>query len=315
LRSAAQQYLWSKLASAKWEDAWVERLQVLGPGRLAIFSLPGSRRIRLEAYGLSRREAARITGAFGGQMRKMKASRAAVSTREPPPLLIRDRLVVVRSARTARSAERSYPGRAVLIIPAAMAFGTGDHATTSTCLRLVTDFAASQDARWEALDLGAGTGILALAARLLGASRCDAWDYDPACIRAIRENGRVNGLRNVPAARVDVTAWRPTRQWDLVTANLFSEVLVKTSRQIIRAVKPGGRLILSGMLAAQADDALAVFGARGVAFERVVRRGKWVTAIGRPVKRKRVRMALESGSPAWEQLFDVLPQSKKTPTG
>jgi ribosomal protein L11 methyltransferase len=273
-------FRWSKLAAAKWEDAWVERLQFLGPGRLAIFSLPGSRRIRIEAYGLKTREAARLVEAFGGQARKMKAL-PAVPTDETAPLLIRDRLVVVRSPRAARAAARIHAGRPLLIIPAAMAFGTGDHATTATCLRLVSDFAITRAGlRWEALDLGTGTGILALAARLLGAARCDAWDNDPACIRAARGNARLNHLRNVPAARVDATLWTPTRQWDLVTANLFSEMLINVSPAIVAALKPDGCLILSGMLAHQAEETLGTFRARGLTFSRLVKKGKWVTALG-----------------------------------
>ena len=137
-------------------------------------------------------------------------------------MIIRDKLIVVRSAKLGKQAAKDHPGRPILIIPAAMAFGTGDHATTATCLRMLSDFSATRTGRWEALDLGTGTGILALTARLLGAARCDAWDFDPACIRATRENSRVNGLRNVPAARVDVMDWTPSRQWEVVTANLFS---------------------------------------------------------------------------------------------
>jgi len=276
--------VWSKLASAKWEDAWVERLRFLGPGRLAIFSLPGSRRIRIEAYGLNKRDAGRVVAAFGGQVRELKGQAALPASDEMgPPLLIRDRLVVVRSAKAAKEAARSHAGRPVLIIPAAMAFGTGDHATTATCLRMVCDLAQEAKAGGrEALDLGTGTGILALAARRMGAARCDAWDYDPACIRAVRENARLNGLRGVPARRVDVTAWTPARQWDLVTANLFSDLLVKVSPKIAAAVKPGGRLILSGMLAAQAAGTLAAFQALGVRFERVVKKGKWVSALSAP---------------------------------
>jgi len=273
-------FTWSKLASTKWEDAWVERLQFLGPARLAIFSLPGSRRIRIEAYGLNARDGGRLVAAFGGQLRKMKPDALFLASDEnTAPLLIRDRLVVVRSARAAKAAARIRPGRPLLIIPAAMAFGTGDHATTATCLRMVSDFAAARVGPWEALDLGTGTGILALAARLLGAARCDAWDFDPACIRATRDNTRLNGLRNVPPARVDVTQWTPTRQWDLVTANLYSEMLVKVHSRIAAAVKPGGRLILSGMLAPQADATLAAFKTQGLTFERIVKKGKWVTAI------------------------------------
>jgi len=277
--------LWSKLASSKWEDAWVERLRFLGPARLAIFSLPGSRRIRIEAYALNKRDAARLLAAFGGQLRKMTAPAAllAANTKESPPLLIRDRLIVVRSPRAAKAATRAHPARALLVIPAAMAFGTGDHATTATCLRMVCDFAASRNGLpWENLDLGTGTGILALASRLLGAAHCDAWDFDPACIRAARTNARLNHLSGVPASRVDVTTWTPSRQWDLVTANLYSGLLLKVAAPIAAAVRPGGRLILSGMLASQAQETLAAFQSRRVIFQRIIKKGRWVTALSAP---------------------------------
>ena len=278
-------FIWSRLASAKWEDAWIERLRFLGPQRLAIFSLPGSRRIRIEAYGLNQRDAARVTRVFGGQLRPMKDSATWLApSAATPPLVIRDRLVVVRSAQAAKAAARTYPSRPILIIPAAMAFGTGDHATTATCLRMVCDAAAKMPAAWEALDLGTGTGILALAARTLGATRCDAWDFDPACVRATRENTRLNQLRGVTPARVDVTTWTPSRQWDLVVANLYSDLLLIVTAKIVSAVKPGGRLILSGMMARQAPGTLATFQTHGLHFERVVKKGKWVTALSAPVE-------------------------------
>jgi ribosomal protein L11 methyltransferase len=274
--------IWSKLASAKWEDAWVERLSFLGPGRIAIFSLPGSRRIRVEAYALTKREAASVVKTFGGQTRKMKSDAALLAHEAvSPPLMIRNRLIVVRNAKSAKEVTREHPSRPVLVIPAAMAFGTGDHATTSTCLRILCDIAGEREGtRWEALDLGTGTGILAIAARTLGAARCDAWDFDPACIKATRENTRANNLRNIAAARVDVLNWTPSRQWELVTANLFSELLMKVKEKIVASIKPGGRLILSGMLAKQADEALAAFRKTGIRFDRVAKKGKWVTALG-----------------------------------
>jgi ribosomal protein L11 methyltransferase len=278
--SAQPAWIWSKLATARWEDAWVERLQCIDPRRLAIFTLPGSRRIRIEAYALGAKEAAQLVKNFGGQTRRMKGMAALMGDEKAKPLLIRDRLVVVRSAKAATAAEKAYPGRPILIIPAAMAFGTGDHATTATCLRMVSDFATEASGEWENLDLGTGTGILAFAARTLGAARCDAWDFDPACVRAVKENARLNRIRGVVAARVDVTEWKPARQWDLVTANLYSDMLLKVSGKIVSAVKPGGRLILSGMLAAQAEGTLTVFRAHGIQFQRVVKKGQWVSALG-----------------------------------
>jgi len=281
VRKPQTAWIWSKLASAKWEDAWVERLQCIDPQRLAIFTLPGSRRIRIEAYGLMAKEAAQLVKNFGGQTRRMKGIASLMADETAKPLLIRDRLVVVRSAKAAKAAARQYPTRPILIIPAAMAFGTGDHATTAGCLRLVSDFAAgAEPGAWENLDLGTGTGILAFAARILGAARCDAWDFDPACVRAVKENARLNQIRGVSSARVDVTEWTPSRQWDLVTANLYSEMLLKVSARIASAVKPGGTLILSGMLTAQAQPTLAAFRAHGIKFQPAVKRGKWVTALG-----------------------------------
>lgn len=282
--------VWCKLASAKWEDAWVERLQFLGPTRLALFLLPDAKRVRIEAYALTEREGARLVRTFGGQLRQMKKTLPAQAEAKLRPLVIRSRLVVVRSERAAKAAARQYPGRAVLAIPAAMAFGTGDHATTSTCLRLLCDAAAGQPPGWEMLDLGTGTGILALAGRLLGAARCDAFDFDPACIRATRENAKRNGIRQVAVKRVDVLEWTPARQWGVVTANLYSEVLLKACPKVCETVRAGGRLILSGMLAGQAEETLRAFTAQGVKFQRVTKRGKWVTALSEPFStRKRAR--------------------------
>src|SRR5207248_6708931 len=119
--------------------------------------------------------ARRLMQHFGGQVRELRTRdffREKSASR--PPLLIRDKLAIVRGENEKAKCARKFPNRRVLVVPAAMAFGTGDHATTATCLRLICDVS---DARprdsWEMLDLGAGTGILALAARVLGARRAD----------------------------------------------------------------------------------------------------------------------------------------------
>ena len=95
----------------------------------------------------------------------------------------------------------------------------------------------------------------------------------------------------ITPARVDVTAWTPSRQWDLVTANLFSDLLVKVSPKIVHAVKPGGHLILSGMLTPQASETLAAFKSEGVEFQRVMKRGKWTSALGARATRSPLRPA------------------------
>jgi ribosomal protein L11 methyltransferase len=271
--------VWRKLTAAKWEDAWLERLGFLDPSRIAIFTLPNAKTIRIEAYDLSRTDARRLTERFGGQVRELKARDIIVENAKPrPPLLIRDRLVIVRSEKDKAKYARKFPKRRVLVVPAAMAFGTGDHATTATCLRMLCDFC---DARprdsWEMLDLGTGTGILALAARVLGTRRADAFDFDPDAVRAARENIAANKMDGVRVAKLDVTKWTPKRQWDVVAANLYSQVLIRAAAQITRALKPGGALILSGILREQEHECAQAFSEQGVRFDRAIRRGKWVT--------------------------------------
>ena len=96
-----------------------------------------------------------------------------------------------------RAAEtKATPERPVLLIPAGMAFGTGDHATTATCLRFLADVADSLAGKpWEMLDLGTGSGILALAARVLGAKRVEAGDFDPDSVRTAKESATRRTVR------------------------------------------------------------------------------------------------------------------------
>lgn len=271
--------VWRKLTSAKWEDAWIERLGFLDPSRLAIFALPGSKSIRLEAYGLKKSEAQQLVKRFGGQLRELKKTDFVLENSAPrPPLLIRDQLVIVRSEKEKVQCTEQFSHRRVLAIPAAMAFGTGDHATTATCLRMLCDLSEKQLLnKWEMLDLGTGTGILAIAARALGAKRADAFDFDPACVRAVRENIAANGVRGIRVAKLNVLNWTPKREWDIITANLYSEVLIRASAQIVQALKPNGALILSGILREQERDTMGAFEKNGLRIFQTVRKGKWVT--------------------------------------
>ena len=157
--------VWCKLASAKWEDAWVERLQFLGPTRLALFlcrmrSGCASRPMRLRSA-----KGDKLVRTFGGQLRQMKKTLPAPGDEAKlRPLVIRRPPGGGPLRARGEGGRPPIPrARPVLAIPAAMAFGTGDHATTSTCLRLLCDAAAGQPPGWEMLDLGTGTGILALA--------------------------------------------------------------------------------------------------------------------------------------------------------
>ena len=268
--------IWRKLASAKWEDAWVERLAFLGPTRLAIVGLPGRKSLRLEAYNLTQREADAMVKQFGGQVREIK-DKSFAKPAPRKPLAIRNRLWVVDNPEAAKRLESSRP---ILIIPAAMAFGTGEHATTASCLRLLCDIAdhhAKAGERWEVLDLGTGSGILAIAAKALGAHRAEACDFDPHAVRTAKENVAMNNAGPLPVRKTDVLKWTPPRQWDVVCANLFSQVLIAAAKTITAATRLGGMLVLSGILRSQEQEVIEAFQACGFAFQRTVRKGKWVS--------------------------------------
>ncbi len=175
-----------------------------------------------------------------------------------------------------RDCAKKYPRRVVLCIPAALAFGSGEHATTSMCLRLLVENAARrQGTSWEMLDLGTGSGVLAIAARALGAKAAMGFDYDPPCVRTARENARRNGLTRVTFAVADAFAWRPARRWDVIMANLFLNVLVGILPKLRRALAPGGDLILSGVLADQAAEVLAGAESAGLDLLETRCRGRW----------------------------------------
>lgn len=276
-------HVWSKLSAAKWEDAWEERFHGPLQTGLAITRLPGGKTIRVEVYCQRATDARRIQKEFGGSIRVLKNQNwAAASAESLQPVLVRQALIIAHSEATAEKMRAAHPDRQVLCIPGEMAFGTGDHATTSTCLRILADYAAQKrGASWSLLDLGCGTGILAIAAAKLGAKPLEGFDYDPAAVRVANKNARLNSVRGLRFTQDDVTTWKPARQYDVVAANIFFDVLTLSFPRIAAAVKPGGMVIVSGILRTYAAECLAAGKKAGLKFDKPIRRGKWVTAVGR----------------------------------
>ena len=273
------QYAWRKLSAAKWEDAWLERLSEF-IDRLAITALAGRKTIRLEVFALTKAQAQRLEQGFGGQVSEMRKAHALAAMPPRQPIKVREKLVVVATERERAKLSTTMPGRKILLIPAGMAFGTGDHATTATCLRFLADVSEDFAGRgWEMLDLGCGSGILALAGRMLGARRAEAGDFDPDAVRVAKENVRLNGLRGVVVKRLDVRDWKPPRTWDVVVANIYSGILVEVAPTIAASVAPGGRLVFSGILREQEAEVLAAFRKAGLRIDRIVRKTKWVTGL------------------------------------
>jgi ribosomal protein L11 methyltransferase len=148
------------------------------------------------------------------------------------------------------------PGREILVIEPAMAFGTGQHATTRTCLEELEDVLATRRVR-SVLDVGTGTGILAVAAARLGVPRVVAIDLDPATLPAAQDARARNRVPNVLLAAGGLAAVRG--HYDLVLANLLADTLVAEAAALIAHTAPGGSVVASGILVEQVDAVAAAF--------------------------------------------------------
>ena len=143
------------------------------------------------------------------------------------------------------------PGQALVVLDPGLSFGTGQHPTTRFCLEQLAAV-RKQGTRQSFLDIGAGSGILAIAAAKLGFWPVDALDFDPDAVRVARANTRRNRAR-VQIDCQDLTRLPlvPPRQYDAVCANLNSDLLVAERRRILRRLKPSGTLVLAGILTNQ----------------------------------------------------------------
>ena len=281
-------FIWSKLSSPKWEDAWQERFYSDGQTNAVISQLKGGKSIRIEVYCEDRDHAEAIQKLFGGSVRELKQENWA-AMKPPPrgPIKIRQRLVISEESEPSAIAQvgAANPGREVIAIPAQMAFGTGDHATTATCLRFLVDIAGeigSED--WTMLDVGCGSGILAIAAKRLGARSVEGFDYDPHAVTVALENAARNGVaEQVEFFERDLLGWkpRPSEQWNCVCANVFADILAAAAPTLAKVLEPGGHLVVSGILREHADECLAALRAEGFEVIEIKTIGKWTTARAR----------------------------------
>jgi ribosomal protein L11 methyltransferase len=149
--------------------------------------------------------------------------------------------------------EPAPAGAVRVVIEPGLAFGTGDHPTTGMCLEALDVFLQREPGA-AVLDVGTGSGILAIAARKLGAGLAVGTDNDPVALRVARENATVNGTV------IDLRSEIPEAvEFDLVLANILSNTLVELAPRLVRAVAPGGRLVLSGILEAQTAEIEAAY--------------------------------------------------------
>lgn len=253
-------YLWRRLATPQWWIDNEEALRVQAGGDVVVIERVGRKRLQLEAVCAPRTQLKE----FGGRVEKIPRDWLKRFSREQKtkPLKV---------------------GNRRLIIPAALAFGTGDHATTAMSLRLLEWVVRRGN---YVVDLGTGTGILALAARCLGAKRALGIDVDPMAIKTAKENARRNKIDKVSFQLGDARSWKLPRKIDIVTANLFSELLI----EILPKLKGIPHLILSGIMRNQEADVSRALKRCKIDIVEVRRRGKWVAMLTKVAQASRLRM-------------------------
>lgn len=276
---------WTITDKSRQEELWQNRLQAL-PGTVIQAGFR-SQTITVECYTDNLQEAIVLQACYGGSIDDIPDMDwvAASAPENVPPLKIRDKIVICASENTEilEQLQAAYPNRIILCFPAERAFGTGNHATTSTCLRMLCDHVDKElnGKEWTLSDIGCGTGVLALAGLKLGAKHALSFDFDPNAVEVAKRNiERNGGADNLKLFQADVFEWVPAKGElaDVVLANLFSTVLQKAFPRLIAAMKQDAVLIISGILNTQADETLLAAKNAGLTLIKKVTRGKWVTA-------------------------------------
>jgi ribosomal protein L11 methyltransferase len=173
---------------------------------------------------------------------------------------------------------RVAPNKLGIEIEAALAFGTGHHGTTRGCLLLLSEVLKAFQPR-RVLDLGTGTGVLAIAAAKALQGKVLASDIDALSVKVAADNARQNGVG--PLVEVawgngfSVPLLRQRRPFDLVLANILANPLRQMATPMSRHLAPGARVILSGLLSPQAPSVIAAYRARGLILERQIRIEGW----------------------------------------
>ncbi len=174
------------------------------------------------------------------------------------------------------------PDDIVLRLDPGMAFGTGGHETTRLCLELLEEIMDGMPILLTpaVLDLGTGSGILAMAAVRLGAGRVVAVDIDPQAVEVARENLALNDLAD--QVECDTTPLEKlTGTFDVILANILAEELVRLAPQLIQRLSGGGMLVLSGILAEREQLVRDGFACQELEYRETRRQGEWVTMVYR----------------------------------
>ena len=188
------------------------------------------------------------------------------------PIKTGNRLVIVPVWETYEPA----PEEITVLMDPGMAFGTGTHETTRLCASLLESYVKEG---CTVLDVGCGSGILAISAAKLGAASAYACDIDPVAVRIAKENCVLNQTENVTAAVSDLLRDVPEQRYDVCVANIVADVIIRMAPDIGRFMKEDGVLIVSGIIEERADEVLSVLSANGLQTVGGKRENGWYAGV------------------------------------
>ena len=167
-------------------------------------------------------------------------------------------------------------GEIVVELDPGAAFGTGQHATTSLCIRALEDLVRPG---MTVFDVGTGSGVLAIVAAKLGAKRVEAVDFDPVAVRVARENVRQNGAEDVVHTERSDLLKSVAGEADLIIANIIADIIVRLFGEVKGSLAAGGTMLLSGIIEDRLADVVEAAGQHGFSVEKIEQEKGWAAVV------------------------------------
>ena len=188
------------------------------------------------------------------------------------PIMVSDTLAVVPEWEDFAGKE----GQIILRMDPGMAFGTGTHETTALCLETLDGLVKGGE---RVLDIGTGSGILAIAALKLGAAKAEGVDIDPMCVRTAGENAALNGVQNDLTVLVGDLSEKATGVYDVICANIVANAIIHLVPNVPALLAKHGTFLASGIIDTRKDEVIAAVQAAGLALREVKEKNGWVALV------------------------------------